>query len=108
MADPLGFIGGSGGLGGAGFPRPDSPSHGAAPRDASGQTFKDSLMSNLDEANRLQQEADRAVEDLQTGRRNDVEGVILATQKADDAFRMLQALRNKMMEAYEEIKQMRT
>jgi len=108
MADPLGFIGGSGGLSGAGFPRPDAPSPGVAPRDASGQTFKDSLLSNLDEANRLQQEADRAVEDLQTGRRNDVESVILATQKADDAFRMLQALRNRMMEAYEEIKQMRT
>lgn len=32
---------------------------------------------------------------------------MLATQKADNAFRMLQALRNKVVEAYDEIKQTR-
>jgi flagellar hook-basal body complex protein FliE len=36
-----------------------------------------------------------------------MEGVILATQKADTAFRMLQSVRNRVMEAYEEIKQIR-
>jgi flagellar hook-basal body complex protein FliE len=36
-----------------------------------------------------------------------VEGVILATQKADNAFRMLQQVRNRMMEAYDEVKQIR-
>ena len=39
--------------------------------------------------------------------RDDVEGVILATQKADNAFRMLQAVRNKVVAAYEEVKQLR-
>ena len=47
------------------------------------------------------------VEDLAAGRRNDVESVIIATQKADTAFRMLLQVRNKMMDAYEEIKQVR-
>jgi flagellar hook-basal body complex protein FliE len=42
-----------------------------------------------------------------TGQRTDVERVIDATRKADDAFRMLQALRNRVMEAYDEVKQMR-
>lgn len=106
MADPLGLIGG-GGLGPGRMPPLSGP--GAQPRvDPAGKTFKDVLTENLDEANRLQQAATRAVEDLQTGKRNDIEGVVLATQKADDAFRMLQALRNRMMEAYDEIKQMRT
>jgi flagellar hook-basal body complex protein FliE len=73
-----------------------------------GQSFKDVMLANLDEVNKAQQEATRAVEDLQTGQRTDLEGVIMATQKADNAFRMLQALRNKMVEAYEEIKQIRT
>ncbi|MHC4991295.1 MAG: flagellar hook-basal body complex protein FliE, partial [Planctomycetota bacterium] len=52
-------------------------------------------------------DAKEAVEDLAAGRRDDVEGVILATEKADTAFRMLLAVRNKMMDAYQEIKELR-
>ena len=55
----------------------------------------------------MQAEASNAIEDLQTGKRNDVEGVLLATQKADTAFRMLVSVRNKLSQAYEEIKQIR-
>ncbi|GJQ28180.1 MAG: hypothetical protein HBSAPP03_00640 [Phycisphaerae bacterium] len=107
MADPLGFISGQGGIDRVGYPRPG----GMSPRpneNEAGKSFKQTLVETLDEANRLQQEATRAVEDLQTGKRQDVENVLLATAKADNAFRMLQSLRNRMMEAYEEIKQVRT
>ena len=41
------------------------------------------------------------------GRRDDLESVMIATQKADTAFRMLLQIRNKVMDAYEEVKQMR-
>lgn len=64
-------------------------------------------MQNLNEVNKLQQDASKAIEDLQTGKREDLEGVILATQKADTAFRMLQSLRNKVVDAYDEVKQIR-
>ena len=103
MADPLGFISGSSGL------RPTQPvqSPTNSPAQGQGPSFKDVLMDNLREVNKLQQEATRAVEDFQTGQRTDLEGVILATQKADNAFRMLQSLRNKVMEAYDEVKQIR-
>lgn len=102
MADPLGFINAAGtqGIG----PRPRVGGVQPAPGAPS---FKDVLLDNLREVNNLQQDATRAVEDLQTGKRADVEGVILATQKADTAFRMLQALRNKVVEAYDEVKQIR-
>jgi flagellar hook-basal body complex protein FliE len=103
MTDPLGLIGGVGGAGGArGLPqRAVERPRGEAP------DFAGLLRKNLDQVNSLQQDATRAVEDLMTGERDDVEGVILATQKADTAFRMLQAMRNKVMEAYEEVKQVR-
>lgn len=104
MSDPLGFI--SGGPERAGAMR-QPMARGAAPAPGA-KSFKDTLLETLDEANRLQQEATRAVEDLQSGQRQDVENVLLATAKADNAFRMLQSLRNRMMEAYEEVKQMRT
>src|SRR3954471_15540710 len=106
MADPLGLIGGAGGINPSAFPRPNVKGPGGD--EQPGQSFKDVLLANLDEVNKAQQEATRAVEDLQTGKRTDLEGVIMATQKADNAFRMLQALRNKMVEAYDEIKQVRT
>ncbi len=107
MADPVGLIGGGGvgGAGGAGGAGPLQPRQGqGAP---GGVEFKDTFFQQLREVNRLQQETSAAIEDLAAGRRDDVEGVLLATQKADTAFRMLQSIRNKVMEAYEEVKQMR-
>jgi flagellar hook-basal body complex protein FliE len=70
-------------------------------------SFKDALMDNLKKVNQLQQDATTAIEDLQTGKRNDLETVLMATQKADTAFKMLLAVRNKVVEAYDEIRQIR-
>lgn len=100
MTDPLGLIGASGQAGPIG-PRPP------AATDAGGPSFKDVLLKNLDEVNRLQREAETAMEDLAAGRRSDVEGVMIATQKADLAFKAVQAVRNKVIQAYEDIQQMR-
>ncbi|NUQ52360.1 MAG: flagellar hook-basal body complex protein FliE [Phycisphaerales bacterium] len=102
MADPLGFINQSAA---ARSIQPRGLSSHSGQQD--GSSFKDVLLDNLKEVNNLQQDATKAMEDLQTGKRSDLEGVILATQKADTAFQMLQALRNKVMEAYEEVKQTR-
>ena len=110
MTDPLGFIsrgaGGLSGAGSAGFGT-GGVQGGADAAPANGPSFKDVLMENIKQVNDLQQDATSAIEDLQTGKRNDVEGVMLATQKADMAFKMLVQLRNKVQGAYEEIKQLR-
>ena len=99
MTDPIGLAG----LGKGGTQPQRAPAH----TPAQGPDFKAVLMKNLSEVNALQQDATRAAEDFSTGRRDDVEGVILATEKADTAFKMLQAMRNQVMQAYDEIKQMR-
>lgn len=102
MSDPLGLIGSSQG------PNPQRPQglSSGAPNQG-GPDFKSTLMNNLKEVNSLQQDASQATEDLMTGKRDDIEGVIVATEKADTAFKMLQAMRNQVMQAYDEIKQMR-
>ncbi len=101
MSDPLGFVSGAAGGG-------LNPARATGGGKASGAPdFRDVLLKNLQQVNNAQQDADRAVEDLMTGRRSDVEGVILATQKADNAFKMLQAMRGKVLQAYDEIKQVR-
>lgn len=102
MGDPIGLIGS--GQGGGIAPRGQAGATGAG-GEASG--FKDLLRENLLRVNELEQDATRAIEDLSAGRRSDIEGVALAAEKADTAFKALQAVRNKVLEAYEEIKQMR-
>lgn len=103
MSDPLGLIGGAGGSGHLHA----RPSGGAGRQEQGGPSFREALRSSIDEVNQLQQDATRAVEDLQTGERDDVESVLMATQKADLAFQMLLQVRNRVMEAYDEIKQIR-
>lgn len=103
MTDPLGLINQVGSI----DPRMNRPgqSNAAAPTD--GPSFKDVLMKNIEQVNKLQQDAEAAIEDLATGRRDDLSNVMIAKQKADMAFKMLLQVRNKLQEAYDEVKQLR-
>ncbi len=110
MTDPLGLINGAAGQRAVTGARPAAPLGPSKPTDPiAGPTpgFKDVLMKNIEQVNKLQQDAQKAIEDLHAGRRDDLDGVLIAKQKADLAFQMLQQVRNKMVDAYEEIKQMR-
>lgn len=86
---------------------PATAQSGGARTAGGGTAFREELMRQIGEVNKLQQEASGATQDVLTGERNDVEAVVLATQKADSAFKMLLAVRNKVMDAYDEVKQMR-
>jgi flagellar hook-basal body complex protein FliE len=74
---------------------------------AAGKEFKQLLMDSLQQVNRLQQEADAKVENLLTGKSDNVVEVFSAVRKADVAFSLLMEIRNKMLDAYTEIQQMR-
>lgn len=102
MADPLGLIGNVGGA--SGPLRPALPTPPGKPGEPG---FKELLREQIEQVNQLQRDAKEAIEDLAAGRRDDLESVMTATQKADTAFRMLLQVRNKVMDAYEEVKQMR-
>lgn len=102
MTDPLGLIGGGGGV------QPNAPMRpGGKPDAQQGPAFKELLLDNIRQVNDLQQDAEKAIEDLATGRRDDVANVMIAKQKADMAFKMLLQVRNKLVDAYEEIKDIR-
>jgi len=80
---------------------------GGAARSATGPngaSFADVLKDSIGEVSRLQQDATKAVEDLATGKTEDVTGVMTAMEKSDLAFKTLLAIRAKLMDAYEEIK----
>ena len=72
-----------------------------------GSDFKSLLMKSINEVNRLQTEADEATVNLATGESDNVAEVFTAVKKAELAFQTLMQIRNKLMDAYDEIKQMR-
>ncbi len=102
MSDPLGLIHDAGRAG----PLPGA-TPGAARGAPGGPSFVDVLKQNMEQVNNLQREAEQAIEDVAAGRRNDIDAVLLAKQKADIAFQTLLQVRNKLVDAYEEIKQLR-
>jgi flagellar hook-basal body complex protein FliE len=74
---------------------------------ASGPSFKDALLDSIGQVNSMQQEANQAIEGLATGGANNPAEVLTAVQKADLAFKMMMQVRNKLVAAYQEIKDIR-
>ncbi len=81
-----------------------SPVQSAGAGGAGASSFADALKNSINEVTRLQQDASQAVQDLATGNTESVTGVMTAMEKADIAFKTLLAIRGKLMDAYEEIK----
>jgi flagellar hook-basal body complex protein FliE len=72
-----------------------------------GASFKDVLVDSIQQVNTMQLDADKAVETLFTGGDVNPAQVLTAVQKADLAFRLTMQMRNKLMEVYQEIKDIR-
>ena len=72
-----------------------------------GQSFKDILIKSISEVNDMQLDAERAIDDLAVGKTENVTEVMAAVEKADIAFKNLMAIRNKIIDAYREIQQLR-
>jgi flagellar hook-basal body complex protein FliE len=73
---------------------------------AGGSSFADTLKSSINEVAKLQQDASDAVQNIATGKSDDVTGVMTAMEKSDLAFKTLLSIRSKLMDAYDEIKNM--
>lgn len=82
------------GLGGSAF----SPAAGAGVAP-----FSDLLTDAVGQVNRLESQAKSAVEGLMTGSGVDVHQAMIATQKADMAFELALSVRNKAVQAYEQV-----
>ena len=77
------------------------------PASNSTGSFKNLLVEGLNQMNAMQQDADAAVQQLATGGDVNPAEVLTAVQKADMAFRMTLQIRNKLVQAYQEIKEIR-
>ncbi len=88
-------------VGGASQPNPTAGAAGG------GESFKDLLVDSIKHVNGMQQQADQAVEALFTGGDVNPAEVLTAVQKADMAFRLTMQVRNKLMDVYHEIQEVR-
>jgi flagellar hook-basal body complex protein FliE len=74
---------------------------------AGNASFKDFMLQAIDQVNAMQVDADHSVEQLLTGGDVNPAEVLTAVQKADLSFRMMLQVRNKLMQAFQEIKELR-
>ncbi len=104
MPDPLSIsgLGSSSPLQAAGRSR--SVGAGSTP---DGKSFKDVLLDSLEQVNQLQKEATDGVEKVVTGEPHNLAEVFTAVRKSEVAFNMLMEMRNKLLDAYREVQQMR-
>lgn len=71
-----------------------------------GPSFLDTLSQSLNKVNDLQKEADKAIEDFVAGETRNIHETMIAVNKADLAFRLTMQVRNKIVEAYQEVLRM--
>jgi flagellar hook-basal body complex protein FliE len=74
---------------------------------AGAQPFKNVLIEALNQVNTMQSQANAAVEQLITGGDVNPAEVLTSLQKADMSFRMMLQIRNKLVQAYQELNNIR-
>ncbi len=84
------------------LPSPTAPQK----ADKPGGGFAEQLKSAVNSTNEAQVTADKAVEDLHSGQGGNLHEVMISLEKADISMRMFVQLRNKAMDAYQEIMKM--
>lgn len=71
------------------------------------QPFKNVLMDALQHVNQVQHDADQAVQQLITGEDVNPAEVLTSLQKADMSFRLMLQVRNKLVQAFQEVNNIR-
>jgi flagellar hook-basal body complex protein FliE len=81
-------------------PAPQSPA--TAPAKSGFLQAVETAGNYVSKVNDLQNASDASVQDLLTGKSNDITAVVSAVAKADVGFKVLVGVRNKLIEAYKQ------
>lgn len=71
-----------------------------------GKTFADTLKDAVGSVNELSKESDVQMQRLATGETKNIPEVMIAAEKASVAFKLLTQVRNKVVDAYQEVMKM--
>ena len=72
----------------------------------SSKSFGDFLADSISKVNNLQQDADVAMQRLASGESKNIHETLLAVERADIAFKQMNQVRMKVIDAYKEIMRM--
>jgi flagellar hook-basal body complex protein FliE len=78
---------------------------GAPASSDSSEGFWDTLKATLNQVQHVQNEADQKVTDLVTGKGEDIHSAMAAVEKADLSFQLVMQVRNKIVQAYQQVSQ---
>ena len=88
---------------------PHIPQEGVKAQPAGKQfpSFKQTLSKYMEEVNEMQNKADESIQKMAAGEITDVHQVMNSVQEASLAFNMMMEIRNKVMDAYQEVMRLR-
>jgi len=79
---------------------------GGIPEINDSQTFSEMLTKSITDVNSLQNQANKSIERLVTGKSKNLHETMLAVEKAEIAFKSMNQIRQKVLDAYKEIMHM--
>lgn len=82
-----------------------SPSLSSSSSQSTG-SFADTLGTAVQQVNQMQKNADKAMQNLATGKTDNVADVMIQTEQADIALKLMMQVRNKIIDAYQEVMKM--
>ncbi len=71
-----------------------------------GQSFAETIEDSLTKVNEMQADKSRMIQDFASGKSQNVHELMISLQKAGLAMDMTSAVRNKVMQAYQELMRM--
>jgi len=72
-------------------------------RTSNGKVFNEVIEQFIGDVNQKQLNADASIQALVTGKTDNVQEVMLALSQADLSFRMFMEVRNRVIDAYQEV-----
>lgn len=70
------------------------------------KSFIETLKESIEQVNQLQKSAEEAAQNLALGKEKDVAQTLIAIEKANVSFQLMMQVRNKILDAYQEIMRM--
>ncbi len=71
-----------------------------------GESFADTLKGAINTVDKLQKDADVKMQELAVGKSQNIHETMIAAEKADIALKLMMQVRNKIIDAYQEIMRM--
>ena len=87
----------------SGFPTPPTSPTSPTGTERTENSFKKTLRNTLGSVEKLRSTSETQMSELMQGDRQDIHNVMIAVEKADVAFQLMMQVRNKILNAYQDV-----